>query len=87
MEEESAKFEQDRAERIRCCRERQSNEMDEFDHETVKLGMNSRELVQASVTDNQYDDISVRGSMISLNSSSSSSSFTSQHNNKQTYVS
>ncbi|XP_052268618.1 serine/threonine-protein kinase TAO1-like isoform X2 [Dreissena polymorpha] len=87
MEEESAKFEQDRAERIRCCRERQSNEMDEFDHETVKLGMNSRDLVQASVTDNQYDDISVRGSMISLNSSSSSSSFTSQHNNKQTYVS
>ncbi|XP_060561301.1 serine/threonine-protein kinase TAO1-like [Ruditapes philippinarum] len=87
MEEESAKYEQEKAERIRRCQERQAHEMDEFDHETVQLGMNSMELAQASVRDNQYDDMSIRGSMISLTASSSNSSFTSQHSNSQAYVS
>ncbi|XP_052799802.1 serine/threonine-protein kinase TAO1-like isoform X2 [Mya arenaria] len=83
MEEESAKFEQEKAERIRRCHERQNHDMDEFDNETVQLGINSRDLIQASIHDTQYDDISVRGSMISLNSSHSTSSFT----NSQAYVS
>ncbi|WAR01779.1 TAOK1-like protein [Mya arenaria] len=83
MEEESAKFEQEKAERIRRCHERQNHDMDEFDNETVQLGINSRDLIQASIHDTQYDDISVRGSMISLNSSHSTSSFT----NSQAYFS
>jgi len=87
MEEESAKFEQEKAERIRRCQERQAHEMDDFDMETNQLGMNARELIKESITDTQYDDISVRGSMISLNSSNSSSSFTSQHNSQPSYVS
>jgi len=85
MEEESAKFEQDKANRQRLCKERQRNEMDEFDNETVTLGMNSMDLQRASISDNQYDDMSVRGSMISLNTSNSNSSFTSH--NSQAYVS
>lgn len=87
MEEEAAKFEQEQAERIRRCQERQAHEMDEFDNETVQLGMDSLELAQASMRDNQYDDMSIRGSMISLTASSSNSSFTSQHSNSQAYVS
>ena len=85
MEEESAKFEQDKANRQRLCKESQRNEMDEFDNETVTLGMNSMDLQRASISDNQYDDMSVRGSMISLNTSNSNSSFTSH--NSQAYVS
>ena len=80
------KFESEKGERIRRCEQRQQHEMDEFDNETVQLGMNSLQIAEASTSDNRYDDLSIRGSMISLSASSSSSSFTSQ-NNSQTYVS
>ena len=86
MEEEKAKFESERAERIRRCRERQAHEMDEFDHETVQLGLDSLDIATASEQDNQWDDMSIRGSMISLSASSSSSSFTS-HNSQTNFVS
>lgn len=86
MEEEKVKFESEKGDRIRRCEQRQTHEIDEFDNETVQLGMNSIQIAEASRRDNRYDDISIRGSMISLSASSSSSSFTS-HNNSQTYVS
>ena len=85
MEEEKAKFELEKAERIRRCQERQAHEMDDFDQETVQMGMDSLDIAQASVRDNQYDDMSIRGSMISLTGSSSSGSFNT-HNSSQTFV-
>lgn len=85
MDEEKAKFETEKAERIRRCKERQDHEMDEFDNETVLLGMDSLDITQASLRDSQYDDLSIRGSVISLSASSSSSSFTSH--NSQMYTS
>ena len=86
MEEEKVKFESEKGERIRRCEQRQQHEIDEFDNETVQLGMNSLQIAEASTRDNRYDDLSIRGSMISLSASSSSGSFTSQ-NNSHTYVS
>ena len=87
MEEEKEKFEREKNERIRRCEQRQQHEIDEFDNETVSLGMNSIQIAEASRSDNRYDDISIRGSMISLSASSSSSSFTSQNNSHSYTVS
>ena len=87
MEEEKEKFAREKDERIRRCEQRQQQEIDEFDNETVSLGMNSIQIAEASRRDNRYDDISIRGSMISLSASSSSSSFTSQNNSHSYTVS
>lgn len=87
MEEEKEKFAREKEERICRCEQRQQQEIDEFDNETVSLGMNSIQIAEASRRDNRYDDISIRGSMISLSASSSSSSFTSQNNSHSYTVS
>lgn len=80
MDAERAKAESDRTERVRALTERQAQEIESFDTETQRLGMSATEIAQASSLDSPYDDevASLRGSMISLTPSSSSSSFSSQ---------
>lgn len=80
MDAERAKAESDRTERVRELTERQAQEIESFDTETQRLGMSATEIAQASSLDSPYDDevASLRGSMISLTPSSSSSSFSSQ---------
>lgn len=49
-----------------------------FDKETEQLGLNSIKVAEASCDGSFDDEVSLRGSMISLTQSSSSSSFSTQ---------
>lgn len=60
----------------RQLHEKQTREVEEFDIETTSLGLNAMEIAEASNIPD--DDMSYRGSMLSLSGSSSSSSFSSQ---------
>ncbi|KAK3085044.1 hypothetical protein FSP39_023396 [Pinctada imbricata] len=78
MEEERNKFASERTERIRKLQDRQERELEQFDGESEEMGLNSIAVIEASKESTCYDDdVSLRGSMISLTPSSSSSSFTS----------
>ena len=41
MEEETAKFHQEKTERIRCLHDRQARELEEFDAESTRLGFSA----------------------------------------------
>ncbi|KAL3856144.1 hypothetical protein ACJMK2_010932 [Sinanodonta woodiana] len=86
MEEERAKFHAERTERVRRLHEKHSHDVDEFDHDTVQMGMDAMEIAEASTHESPYDDdAGFRGSMLSLSASNSSGSFNTH--NSQTYVS
>ncbi|XP_015789434.1 serine/threonine-protein kinase TAO1 [Tetranychus urticae] len=74
MELEKHRFQEERNERQRLLTERQAQEIQTFDEETARLGLNSLAIVEAS--ESLRDDSSVTGSMLSLAHSNSASSFT-----------
>ncbi|XP_076452908.1 serine/threonine-protein kinase TAO3-like isoform X2 [Babylonia areolata] len=79
MEEERAALRKEEAEKWRVLRERQQRELEKFDGETKALGLNAAEVVAASQDPQSIDDqLSVRGSSLSLSASSSTNSFTAQ---------
>ncbi|KAL5016280.1 hypothetical protein ScPMuIL_005869 [Solemya velum] len=77
MEEERRKFSNDRGEQINLLHEHEAQDIEEFDSETLRLGMSVVEIQEASHGPYLEDEVSLRGSMLSLSASSSSSSFTS----------
>ena len=79
MDDDRTKLSIAKTEMVKALNERQVKEIEEFDEETLSLGMNALEIVEASTQAQNYDDdvSSLRGSMISLTPSNSSSSFTS----------
>lgn len=77
MEEELAKFQAEESRRVQQLQEQQAKEIEEFDLETTALGLNALEIKAASQDTMHADDVSIRGSVISLTPSSSTSSFTS----------
>ncbi|XP_063396791.1 serine/threonine-protein kinase TAO1-like isoform X3 [Mytilus trossulus] len=78
MDDDRTKLSSAKTEMVKALNERQMKEIDEFDEETISLGMNAMEVLEASTMAQNYDDdVSLRGSMISLTPSNSSSSFTS----------
>lgn len=78
MEDERNKFSAERTKQIHALQERQEREIETFDEVTEQMGMNSAKVAEASCDGSFDDDVSLRGSMISLTPSSSSSSFSSQ---------
>lgn len=78
MESERTKLDASKTASVKTLNERQMKEIEEFDDETIALGMNALAVVEGSTNAQNYDDeVSLRGSMISLTQSNSSSSFTS----------
>lgn len=75
MEEESQRFQREKAERIRLLMERQTREIDAFDQESTRLGFSAMSITAASQEPYPDDDTSFTGSMLSLAHSNSSSSF------------
>ncbi|KAK6192373.1 hypothetical protein SNE40_003849 [Patella caerulea] len=78
MDDERMIFEKEEKERIRHQLQKQERELHDFDVETVAKGLNALEVADASLRDFDNDTNSVRGSMLSLSGSSSTSSFSSQ---------
>lgn len=78
MDDERNRFSAERTKVIHALQERQEQEIDMFDKETDQLGLNSSKVVEASCDGSFDDEVSLRGSMISLTQSSSSSSFSTQ---------
>lgn len=78
MEDERNRFSAERTKMIRALQERQEQEIVMFDKETEQLGLNSIKVAEASCDGSFDDEVSLRGSMISLTQSSSSSSFSTQ---------
>lgn len=76
MEEENHKFCAERLERRRNYQERQDRELQEFDLQTTTMGLDNGHIVECTQHSYQDEDQdSVRGSVLSLTASSSSSSF------------
>ncbi|CAI9741360.1 Serine threonine kinase [Octopus vulgaris] len=71
------KFSTEQTERLQHLQEMQKKEIEDFDLETVNLGLDGLDIKQASQDTMHADDVSIRGSVISLTASSSTSSFTS----------
>lgn len=76
MEEERVNFDKEVQEKRGQLQEKQAKELEAFDIETTAMGLKAIEVAQASL-EQVDDDISIRGSMLSLSGSSSSNSFTS----------
>ncbi|CAG5128414.1 unnamed protein product [Candidula unifasciata] len=76
MEEERVNFDREIQEKRSQLQEKQAKELEAFDIETTAMGLKAIEVAQASL-EQVDDDISIRGSMLSLSGSSSSNSFTS----------
>ncbi|XP_071094275.1 serine/threonine-protein kinase TAO3-like isoform X1 [Haliotis cracherodii] len=76
MDEERVTLHKEEGDKKRQLHEKQTREVEEFDIETTSLGLNAMEIAEASNIPD--DDMSYRGSMLSLSGSSSSSSFSSQ---------
>ncbi|XP_035828594.1 serine/threonine-protein kinase TAO1 isoform X2 [Aplysia californica] len=76
MENQRMTFDKEESEKRSHLQERQSREMETFDIETTAMGLKAAEVGQASL-ELAEDDISIRGSMLSLSGSSSTNSFTS----------
>ncbi|GAB1609550.1 Serine threonine kinase [Argonauta hians] len=77
MDSAMNKFSAEQTDRISGLHEMQKKEIEDFDMETVSLGLNNLDIRQASHDCMHADDVSIRGSVISLTASSSTSSFTS----------
>lgn len=75
MDCEKKQFMDERNERLRLLVERQTQEMQAFDDESVRLGFNALAIAEASC-ESVSDDHSVTGSMLSLAHSNSATSFT-----------
>ena len=78
MEEESARFVQERDELQSDMRERQRRELEEFDLESSTMGLDALDIRAESERTYMYEDVdtmSSRGSMLSLTPSSSTNSF------------
>ncbi|XP_046574136.1 LOW QUALITY PROTEIN: serine/threonine-protein kinase TAO3-like [Haliotis rubra] len=76
MDEERVTLHKEEGDKKSQLHEKQTREVEEFDIETTSLGLNAMEIAEAS--HDPDDDMSYRGSMLSLSGSSSSSSFSSQ---------
>lgn len=77
MEEERLAFDKEEQEKRNQLQSRQARELDAFDIDTTAAGLKSVEVAQASTEQSLDDEISIRGSTLSLSGSSSSNSFTS----------
>ena len=75
MEEETVNFQKERSERIRSLHERQAKEIELFDDESTRLGLNAMQIAEATHDSLANHDDSVSGSSLSLSTSASSSSF------------
>lgn len=76
MEEERLICDKEETDRWNQLLARHTKELDSFDIETTGMGLNAAEVTHSSLEAHD-DDISIRGSMLSLSGSSSSNSFTS----------
>ena len=82
MEEETATFQQERAERNRQLLERQAREIEEFDLQTTTMGLDAMHIAEATQESYNDDDLdSIRGSVLSLTPSTSSNSFSHSNTN------
>ncbi len=82
MEEETAKFQQERAERNHQLLERQSREVEDFDLQTTTMGLDAVQIAEATQDSYNDDDLdSIRGSVLSLTPSTSSNSFSHSNTN------
>lgn len=76
MSSESARFCEERSERIRLLHERQERELEDFDTESTRLGFSALLIAEEGLSTIYHDDErSLSGSMLSLAHSSSSVSF------------
>lgn len=76
MSSESARFCEERSERIRLLHERQERELEDFDTESTRLGFSALLIAEEGLSTLYHDDErSLSGSMLSLAHSSSSASF------------
>lgn len=76
MDEERLHFDRDEQDKRVMLQEKHREELNNFDIETTRMGLNNVEVAHAS-EEQVDDDISIRGSMLSLSGSASSNSFTS----------
>ena len=79
MAKEMEGFKREKQQREIDLLARQDKQMNEFDRDTNRMGMSAPDVAQAAIDLPDTEDmVSLRGSMISLTTSSSSNSFTSQ---------
>ncbi|KAH9523282.1 Serine/threonine-protein kinase TAO1 [Bulinus truncatus] len=76
MDEERMNFDREELEKRTYLQEKHRELLNNFDIETTRMGLNTLEVTHLS-EEQVDDDISIRGSMLSLSGSSSSNSFTS----------
>lgn len=86
MESERQQFQDERNERKRLLLERQAQEIKDFDLESTRMGFNALSIADASTNESfqgssyldnsDADELSIRGSMLSLTHSNSAQSFT-----------
>ncbi len=81
MEEERAQFQQERSRRTQDLQEQHNTQLQEFDLHSASMGLDAMHIAEATKNtfDQEYDVESVRGSVLSLTPSTSSSSFTHSH--------
>jgi len=78
MEQEMKNQSVDSSKRRRQLRERQTRELEEFDLQTTKMGLDSSHIVESTQDSYKYEDLdtaSMRDSLLNLTSSASSTSF------------
>ena len=78
MEQEMKNQSMECAKRLKQLHERQMRELEEFDQETTKMGLDSAHIVESTQESYQYEDLdtaSVHDSLLNLTTSASSSSF------------
>jgi len=81
MDEESSRFQTERSERQQVLMERQSRQIEDFDLQSTTLGLDAMHIAEVTQDTYQDDDLdSIRGSVLSLTPSTSSSSFSHQSN-------
>jgi len=76
MENQQVQFDKEESDKRSHLEAKQAKELDMFDIDTTAMGLKTQEVGQASL-ETPDDDISIRGSMLSLSGSSSSNSFSS----------
>ena len=76
MENQRVQFDKEESDKRSYLEAKQAKELDMFDIDTTAMGLKVQEVGQASL-ETPDDDISIRGSMLSLSGSSSSNSFSS----------
>ena len=81
MEEERSSFQQERAKKTQKQQDKQNKDLCDFDLQSASMGLDAMHIAEATqdTFDQDYDLESVRGSVLSLTPSTSSSSFTHSH--------